>query len=222
MTKNQIEYWKNVETARNNRAVEAETNRSNLAREAETNRSNLAQERELRRSHGENERLTARSQFLTLQQNRALNELEKSRQSETHRNNVATLNEKQRQRQSDYDIAKRQLNETQYNNRVNQARVDETIRSNKVGERLQSLATYETQRANVAREQENRRINSLNANIAQQNVNIQRQRNAEIARANRANELISMRGQSFNLVGSLLNTSASTMNSAVRLATNRR
>lgn len=65
MTNNQINYWKNVETERHNRALEqqglldlqirregntiaarqvAETQRSNLAREAETNRSNLAKE----------------------------------------------------------------------------------------------------------------------------------------------------------------------------------
>lgn len=46
MTANQINYQRNLETMRNNRAVEFETNRSNLAKEQENYRSNTAREAE--------------------------------------------------------------------------------------------------------------------------------------------------------------------------------
>lgn len=46
MTRNQIEYQRNLETERNNRVVAAETERSNRAREAETERANRERERQ--------------------------------------------------------------------------------------------------------------------------------------------------------------------------------
>lgn len=110
MTRNQIDYWKNVETERHNRAVEAqglvdldlkrqantisagslaETQRSNQAREAETNRSNLAKEA--------NELLRTNE---TIRHNQAT-------ESETHRSNVVQEN-----------LSNRSLKETQRHNEV--------------------------------------------------------------------------------------------------------
>jgi hypothetical protein len=58
MTRNQLTYHANAETARSNKAKEAETYRSNVAKETETNRSNLA-----------NEQLTSNQQAITKQHN---------------------------------------------------------------------------------------------------------------------------------------------------------
>lgn len=49
MTRNQLVYQQNLETARSNRERERETNRSNVANETETHRSNTARETETNR-----------------------------------------------------------------------------------------------------------------------------------------------------------------------------
>ena len=46
MTANQIQYWRNLETERSNKAREAETERYNRASVAEQQRANLAKEAE--------------------------------------------------------------------------------------------------------------------------------------------------------------------------------
>lgn len=55
MTRNQLTYHANLETARSNLAKEKETNRSNVAKEKETNRSNLAVEAETKRHNKKQE-----------------------------------------------------------------------------------------------------------------------------------------------------------------------
>lgn len=57
MTRNQLTYQANLETARANFEKERENKRSNMAREAETNRSNLVKEAETERSNRKNEKL---------------------------------------------------------------------------------------------------------------------------------------------------------------------
>nr|AVX53492.1 putative ORF1 [Marmot picobirnavirus] len=69
MTSNQLQYWRNVEQQRSNRAMEMENHRANVTRERETNRHQSEMERqnllalnETQRSNRERERLTGQAQ----------------------------------------------------------------------------------------------------------------------------------------------------------------
>lgn len=57
MTKNQLDFWKNQETERSNRANEAETHRANVERETEQHRSAVAKETEDLRHHTADENI---------------------------------------------------------------------------------------------------------------------------------------------------------------------
>lgn len=59
MTRNQLQFQQNLETARANRAMERENQRSNIAREKENTRSNLAKERENVRHNTTSEAINA-------------------------------------------------------------------------------------------------------------------------------------------------------------------
>lgn len=140
MTRNQIEYQRNVETQRSNQAQEAlkgreleETQRSNKAREAENYRSNTAKEAENYRSNYARERETSRS-------NRAQEGLMYLRDQEVARSNLAN------------EVLKHQANLE--NVRSNQAREAENYRHNTVSE-------SETKRSNLEHEAETRSKNFL-------------------------------------------------------------
>nr|UZS00509.1 putative ORF1 [Marmot picobirnavirus] len=213
MTHNQIEYWRLVETNRNNLAVEAETNRSNLAREAETKRSNLAKERETNRSNLAREKETTRSNlanerlardnlnlnlFLTRvdQEERAranrANEVNRERVlAETHRSNVQTeILRKADQRVAEINAvtARLQAAETERANRAREQvqlyNVEENQRSNLAREAIQLAQANETARSNVAREQ-----------ISRNQLTLETRKQQETERSNLARETETHRHQ---------------------------
>lgn len=195
MTRNQIEYWRLVETNRNNLAVERETNRSNLANEKERNRSNLAQERETNRHN------------LAVEQ-------------ETNRHNVATEKETQRSNLARETLTRMQMQQNLFLTRIDQ---EERARSNRKNEQLTSLQianqhernlndamfqkaqiriqeinavtaranAMETQRSNRARETltASAQAETNRSNLANESINLARAN--EVARSNRSNEAIS-------------------------------
>lgn len=200
MTSNQLQYWRNVETNRNNVAVETETHRSNLAREVETNRSNLARESETNRHNVATEHETNRHNVQT--------EKLGWEQLRTNQYQFAkTFVQNKINAQRDYNIRAGQLNETI---RMNKARETENTRHNMASEQLskydqeirerQNKRSYaisqaqlrqeqskieETKRSNMARE-----VNNLLAVKETQRSNVARE--TENTRSNVARENISM------------------------------
>lgn len=224
MTTDQINYWKNVEQRRSNLAMEAETRRANLAKEAETHRANLAHERELKRANTINARIAQYGQGVTdqhyiradaqnalkLQQDKrlSLEQLKETRRSnetremETHRSNVAS----ERLKQS-------QVSSAWANISLDQARLAEQQRSNRVHERIGLITLTEQGRANMAREQETNRSNLALEGWRQQQIGLDQQRVNETRRSDIMNEtlkrreqMITMRGQNMNLTGNLTNS----------------
>lgn len=195
MTRNQISYWTLEENKRSNRVNEAETQRSNKAREKETNRHNLATEEETHRHNVATELLTSQAQaeqarhngVTEMQNSIALAETERS-----HRANeglqlqqiylgyanlglgYAQLEESQRHNAANEKFNLLNLAETE---RANEAReqisrdqLDETIRSNKANETInttrmmldnaqKAAALAEETRHNITVEEETERNN---------------------------------------------------------------
>lgn len=165
MTANQLRYWQNVETHRNNAAVEAETYRSNYAREQENIRSNLAREVENNRHNTQMESETKRAN--RAQERIAYSQMQSSRV-------VAAMN-----------------NSAAYNRALLEANLRRQQYANQLA--IAQLQVAETSRANQAREAEqaaqrlsNERIEAEKARISQFNAqtsyaNAQTQRSAQIA-----------------------------------------
>lgn len=138
MTKNQIDYQRNVETSRANRATESlreaelgETRRSNQARETETQRANVAKETETHRSNIANEFLTASRDSESARANRA-------REFETHRSNLANEVETRRSHvANELEAERSHLASELETNRANVVKEGETKRHNEETERLQ-------------------------------------------------------------------------------------
>lgn len=184
MTHNQIEYWKLKETARSNKAQERETNRSNLAREFETERSNRA-----------NEALKA--------EGNVINQLHFERaDAETARSNRARENEQARS-----NLAQEALKaESNQNERARVILGYDTNRTNTGIAQINAAVGYaqlaEQNRANLAREAETNRINTLNAAARFKELRID-SKNAETNKKNaqtRAGEL-SLKQREYNEVG---------------------
>lgn len=195
MTRNQIEYWRLVETNRNNLAVEKETNRSNLANEKERNRSNLAQEREINRHNVAVEQETNRHNLATekettrsniaretlnrlqMQQNLFLTRVDQEERARSNRKNeqltsLQIANQHERN-MNDAIYQKAQVRIQEINSVTERAKAAEVMRANRARESLTAAAQSETTRSNLANES----INLARAN--------------EIARSNRSNESIS-------------------------------
>lgn len=216
MTRNQIEFWRNVETNRSNVAQEQETRRSNLARELETNRSNLANEKETNRHNLATERLSQiqsdRNWTLGLQSNIETQRANKAKEKETKRSNLAREQENTQARLGDQAIRRRQASTAQYDADTRRILAQETMRSNRNNEAIALSNLTETRRANISREQETRRSNvareaeSYRANITSENL--RRRELSERERSNQANENISVRGQNLNFVTSIANALA--------------
>lgn len=86
MTKNQLEYWRNEETKRANRATESEEKRHNLAMEGHNARSLIESGRHNRVTEAETGRSNRANEYLKSQSNTiALNQL-----GENRRHNMAT------------------------------------------------------------------------------------------------------------------------------------
>lgn len=217
MTKNQIEFFKASETARNNRVVEAltrqrdantytlgvgqlaESKRHNLASEslgrdtlAETRRSNVARETETTRHNREVERLGTSQLAETMRANRARESID-----------TASLAETQRANQARERISLVQASESRRHNLASEAismqdastrrdTLEETKRSNIAKEQ-------ETKRSNLAREAEATRSARAQESLASARNAIQREYNlgslnlgranlSELARSNVASE----------------------------------
>lgn len=147
MTKNQIEYWRNVETKRSNLATELETKRSNEARELETRRHNLVVEQQ---------------GFSTLAEQARSNQ---AREYETSRSNL----ENERIRRDSQATERAQLSEVIAHNRASEANnlLAITTQARTAANQLtadvayRNVTTLETQRANIARENETQRANLM-------------------------------------------------------------
>lgn len=231
MTKNQIEYWRNVEAQRSNLATEAETNRSNLARERETNRSNLANERENYRSNIAREYETTRHNKASEQLgNKQLKEAVRSnlaKETETRRNNMATLAEAARSNQAreqentfarvaDTKIRNRQASTAQYGAYTQRMQTESNVEKNIVSN-LTSLAQLQEQsRSNMARESETSRSNRANENIAFNTYGLRRSELTETRRHNVQSELNQSRATTLNFVSSLANALGRVAGSLIR------
>lgn len=142
MTKNQIEYWRNVETKRNNLITEIETKRANQAKEAETLANNLRQIEELKRHNREMELLTRQAQDETARRN-----LEQERLA------LLTHYENQRSNQANEQIATQRnaINSQQIS--LGYSQLGETIQHNRAQEstNLLSASTAEARQIEDAR-----------------------------------------------------------------------
>lgn len=227
MTNNQLQYWRNVETNRNNLAVETETHRSNLAREVETNRANMAKEAENYRSNkarevelnrhnvaterlGWQQLLTNKQQFNKnlLYQNSVLQETQRSnqaREAEQRRHSMATEELTAAEQRLKDRISKRSYAVSQSQLQLDRSRLEEQHRTNVQHEGLSLLTTKEQSRANKAREAENVRSNVAKENISIYQQTLDRQRLTEQSRHNRASESLTHQNQIYNLVTNLSN-----------------
>lgn len=195
MTRNQLQYWADRETAR-----------SNQAREVETQRSNFAKEMEDKRHHQELERLTEQSNLETARANAAKELLTSQQISETIRSNQA--NEVIRQR----------------TNAINYGNLEETIAHNRAQESTNLIqATAAASQATAS--QYNAATNRMNAETQQQHVANTKQYQSDVTtaqllkqgdeliarnlerreteRANRAREQIQRESTIANLLGNI-------------------
>lgn len=219
MTRNQIEYWRNVEAQRSNRANEIETNRSNLAREnetrrnnmavlSETHRANLAREFETIRSNKENERIGWRNANTNAK--RVSNDfyVAKRNVAETERSNRAREQEATARRQEEMEISRRQASTAHYGALTNRFAQQEQSRAN-VARENQLLGTLvETNRSNIARETETARSNRVREGVSYTNLGLERSKLIEQQRHNRASEGLQQTQTTLNFVSNLANAMA--------------
>lgn len=190
MTRNQIEYWRNVEDKRAHLANEQENLRSHLAQEAENRRSNMARE----------------SQNY---QNYLLDKDTKSKSLvETKRSNL-----------SSEKIRRREASTADYSATTNRLAHQEKMRSNLANEQqahndlLSRNAHYlrqdeEQVRTNLAREGETYRSNKQNEMVKFGQLQEQKQHN-------RNTEFAQTQGNYYNLVGNLAGTLGRVSSSAM-------
>lgn len=210
MTRNQIEYWKNVETNRSNLATELETNRTNLAREAETKRANIENERIARERLAHDIAAFNQSHLLAVAQQREVSRSNESKEAEAKRSNI--VNEDIRNR--DLDITSRKEKTTyavsQQNLQLQKAILNQTKLKDAVAQSNQLLQMQETNRANVASEQLRAKQLASEASYREaqkqlnyQQLNLQRKIAEETERSNRTSEMLTARRDTFTLVTNL-------------------
>lgn len=239
MTKNQIEYWRNVETKRNNLATEQETNRSNMAKEAETYRSNVAREKETHRANTTNEAETKRHNLATEQisllgtitnmrkvsndynvANKQLQETERAnraRETENTRSNMAREEENSRANTLNYNIQKRAQSTASYDASTRRITALEQSQQNQRSNALALSNLAENNRANIAREQENTRSNLANEAIKRDTIRLNEAQLNETRRANRANESLRLYQSQVQLTTSLANTAVNAISATAKL-----
>lgn len=199
MTKNQLQYWQNVETQRSNLARETETNRNNMAVESETHRANLAREVEAHRANVSNEIEMNRHHLAT--ENLQLQNLLVTKQTASRQLDIAKLQAEEARRSN--------LAREQETKRSNIAREDEQKRSNQEQERLRQLesnrdyAVKKRAQSTASYDAETRRLAQGNTQRYQEASNIltakgqaelirsNKSKEAEIKRSNMAQEAIS-------------------------------
>lgn len=229
MTKNQLEYWRNVETQRNNQAVEAETNRSNLARENETRRNNMATEQEINRHNLATERLTQQSNLLTQIRDRnnyniASGQLERQKQydylslQEQQRSNKAREAENTAARKADTAIRKRQNSTNAYNAMTSRLTQQEVERNNRLNNRISLTTLTEQNRHNVATERENVRSHVASENINNTRNFISQQQVEEQKRSNRAKETIERQKTALQFMSNLAGLALESVNTVGKLS----
>lgn len=210
MTRNQIEYWRNVETNRSNLVTELETNRSNLAREAETKRSNIENERIAREKLAHEISAFNQSHLLAISQQREQARSNESRETETQRANVA--NEDIRKRDLDITSRKERMNYavSQDNLQLQKAILNQTKYRDAVTQSNQLLQLQETNRANIASEQLRAKQIASEASYREsqkqynyRQLDLQRRAIAETERSNRTSEMLTARRDTFSLVTNL-------------------
>lgn len=198
MTKNQIEYWRNKETERNNLAIERETNRSNLERERmnrqiadETKRHNLETEK-LGRDQFSLSMMSYRNSLSQQAWERALN---LRKQDEVERHNRATRANQTKQIEYNYAVgmtnaetARMQAIESGRHNRATESaqitNLTEIMRSNLAQEDLSAARNAETARNNKALEA----IRTTEQTISQGRLSLDTRKQSESERHNRVAE----------------------------------
>lgn len=222
MTKNQVDYWRNQEIERNNRAVEIETNRSNLAKEEETRRSNMAREAETHRANYVKE-VEARTDRIKSAYEFQMNQnLQYSELKEAHRSNLAKEKEAAASRISDY-AARTSANKIQAEkNQISRQEYEEDRRRNNLNYASTMSSIAEQRRANLAREAETNRANLANEAISRGNLDYNFRRLDEQRRSNMVNERLTSRQQLISLTGSVANNTSNLLGQAMRSAASAR
>lgn len=199
MTRNQIEYWKNVEQQRSNRVAEAETAKHNRAMERlksdEINASKRGQDIQARNTQLSNQTTLEASRINATNQMRQL--------AETSRANLARETQSRAELNSLNSDRVRQASQRDYVNSTNRQNVIEGARHNRQNELLGLRQYDETVRSNRARETENTRSNQAQESLRSRDLDIQHAKYAEQLRSNLANESNVRRGQNFQLLGSI-------------------
>lgn len=197
MTKNLIEYWRNVETNRNNLITEAETKRSNQAKEMETKRNNEATLAEINRHN----LITEKQGFQNLQQNRARDEA-------TQKQAILNLQELNRSNLAQEDLSKERNKISASSVSLGYSQLGETIRSNRQNESTNLLSTSsrmfkESEDATIARlKHEQEKIRDRNADEARVREYV------EQSRHNLASEKQAKVGNISGIIGNLASTVA--------------
>lgn len=205
MTNNQIQYWRNVEAERTNKAKETETYRANRAAEQELSRHNVEMEKLQRQSNRTNLYAATTSAYHQMRQ-----------LSEQNRANVAREQENVAQRSANYALGVRNAGIAQFNAETNRLVNAETNRSNLAREKFNLTNLAEIGRANLASEAIRTATNRVTQqrNVNEYNLNLRKQ--SEYERQNKAQNAIQMRGQNFQLVSNLANTLSNASISALR------
>lgn len=199
MTKNQIEYWKNVETERTNRAQELENQRHNEKMES-LKAAELKQNKTLRQKElNQNKLLASLSNQLRSQELMEQTRSNRARESENTSSRVQSGQIAYSQQRISQNVAGEQLHETR--------------RANQAQESFRLTNLDEIKRSNLIKEQELYRSNIAQENLKAAQTSLDRQRIAEQARANRVNEGIRRTEVVTNLVGSLANVAARSLSS---------
>lgn len=148
MTALQLQYWRDKEQARTNKATEEERRRSNLANEAELNRSNMAREEETNRHN-------VATEILGTKQYEELVRSNKAREAETNRSNLAHEAQAAKQLQLGYanlDYQYANLAHQQSQLAYNYSSLQEIAKHNRATEMISSNQLAETIRSDEARE----------------------------------------------------------------------
>lgn len=170
MTRNQLEYLRLLETERSNKAVEQQT----ALRDSRTYALGVRSQDEVERANRERELFNRDSLRETGRHNQAVESHNLAQLQESMRHNLSTENMSAITNQ----LRLQELDEVR---RTNLARETENRRHNLAAE-------VEAYRSSVARETENTRHNLATERVASGQLNVDRQRAAEIARSNKANE----------------------------------
>lgn len=207
MTKIQIEYFRNKELERSNRAQERETERSNKARESEQHRSNTAQENLTAQRNANDFYLGSKNYYETVRSNKAREQLNSKSIDETVRSNRARESEQRRS-----SLARESEDRRSH-------LANESISRQKVGVDSRNATTNRMNAITNAYTATTRAINDaksidLGLRNLQEQARSNRQKELETHRSNMANEVI--RAQSNAIEQQRADTAALQVSNQVR------